>query len=336
MSPPRVSVIVPAYNYARFLPAALDSVVAQTFRDWECIVVDDGSTDDTAAVARDYALRDPRIRLIQQQNRGVSAARNCGLRNASAAFIQFLDADDRLYPKKLEDHVAYLDAHPETDIVYGEVTYFTTEAPDRAMKSRGGRLSRSLMAHVHGAAEALEKLEYFNFMAIHCALIRRSVFDRAGVFVESAHGSEDWDLWIRAAALGCRFDFDEGEPVAAVRSHASGATVDADRILNGLVDVAQRFPDTKAFQQLGRLPRAYAMAIGVHRAEQGEHRAGSRGIWAAARDATEPLTAWRWRVYAAGAAILPRRLFRALLAFPIPEQALEYYRALRSRRRTSS
>jgi GT2 family glycosyltransferase len=333
---PRVSVIVPAYNYAAYLPDALDSVIEQSFDDWECIVVDDGSTDDTAAVAQSYASRDRRIRLIRQDNRGVSAARNMGLRHATGAFIQFLDADDCLRPTKLERHVRFLTDYPQTDIVYGEVTYFTTAVPQREMRSRGGRLSRSLMAHVHGAGEALKKLEYYNFLAIHCALVRRTVFDRAGVFEETSRGCEDWDLWLRAAALGCRFDFDGDAPVAAVRSHPAGATVDAQRILSGLIAVAARFPETQAYRTLHRLPRAYEMALGVEMAQSGQRWRGSRRIWRATRGATEMLTALRWRFYAVGALVLSRSLFRALVRFPIPESALEYYRLLRSRRRTSS
>src|SRR5512142_2373135 len=94
-----VSVIVPVYNYGRYLPDALDSVIEQTYETWECLVVDDASGDDSAAVAERYAARDNRIRCIRQEsNRGVSAARNRGIAESRGAFVQFLDADDRLLP----------------------------------------------------------------------------------------------------------------------------------------------------------------------------------------------------------------------------------------------
>ena len=111
--PPRVAVIVPAYNFERFIAEALDSVIAQTYRQWECVVVDDGSTDGTAAVAERYAAADPRIRCLRQPNRGVSSARNLALRSSTAPYVQFLDADDRLVDWKLAEHVRFLDGTPE-------------------------------------------------------------------------------------------------------------------------------------------------------------------------------------------------------------------------------
>jgi glycosyltransferase involved in cell wall biosynthesis len=322
-----VSIVIPVHNYGRFLGDALDSVLAQTIADWECIVVDDGSTDDSASVASSYVNRDSRFTLIRQQQRGVSAARNAGLGRASGAFIQFLDADDRLHPTKLERHVAFLSAHPETDIVYGEVTFFRTEAPDVAMHSLGGRLSRSLMARVHGADEALRKLEHYNIMPINAALVRRTLFDRVGTFDETSRGCEDWDLWLRAAIAGAGFDFEDDGPVASVRAHGGSATRDAERMMNGLFSVA------RTFSCKGRIPLIYQMASGVEAALSGRRRDGFRAIWSASNAATESLTAWRWRVYAIGALFLPGALYRRLVTFPIPERALEIYRSLR---RTSS
>src|SRR5947207_1112090 len=91
-----VSVVIPAFNYARFLPAAIDSVLRQTFSDFEILVVDDGSTDDTPQVVASFT--GPRIRYIRQENAGLSAARNTGIRNARAPFVAFLDADDEWLP----------------------------------------------------------------------------------------------------------------------------------------------------------------------------------------------------------------------------------------------
>ena len=102
----RVDVIVPCYNYARFLPEALESVLAQTHQDWECIVVDDGSTDDTYEVARRFGERDARIRAVRQDNAGPAAARNHALRLGSGEYVQLLDADDKLADvRAVEEHV---------------------------------------------------------------------------------------------------------------------------------------------------------------------------------------------------------------------------------------
>lgn len=116
---PIVSIIMPAFNAAQFIEEAIDSVLAQTCKDWELIVVDDGSTDETAAIlARQH---DPRISVIRQANAGASAARNAALDVASGEFVTFMDADDRLPAEALMHRVGYLQANPEVDIVNGGI-----------------------------------------------------------------------------------------------------------------------------------------------------------------------------------------------------------------------
>jgi glycosyltransferase involved in cell wall biosynthesis len=330
----KVSVIVPAYNYAHFLPDALDSLIAQTFGLWECVVVDDGSTDATSEVAESYTQRDSRIRLLRQHNRGLAAARNAGIAATTAPFVQFLDADDRIHSRKLERQVAFLEAHSETDIVYGEATFFRTEAPQVEMKSMHGKLSRSLMPHVHGADEALAKLELYNIMPVHAALVRRSVFERAGTFDEGAPACEDWAFWIRAAVAGCRFDFEPGETVAFVRSHSTSMSRSAERIWRGVVFEA-RCHEESASGRLRRTPRIYSIGLAIELAEHGHRLAAFLRMWRAASGA-ELLTSMRWRFYAFAALALPVRWMWRVLSLPMPERGLELYRRLRSRRRTSS
>src|SRR3954466_4977830 len=115
----QVSVIVPCFNSAAFVGATLRSVIAQTSGDWECIVVDDGSTDGSADIVAVLAANEPRIRLIRQANRGVCAARNAGFRAASpeAAFVIFLDADDCLDTNALDVMTRYLDQHSQVGVV---------------------------------------------------------------------------------------------------------------------------------------------------------------------------------------------------------------------------
>src|SRR4051794_34828743 len=180
-NPVRISVVVPAYNYAQFLPVALDSIIAQTYADWECIIVDDGSTDDTAAVADAYVRRDPRFRYIHQANRGLAGARNTGVRNATGDAIQFLDADDRLLPPKLERHAAYLEAHPECDIVYGDVWFFRSETPDVLTPSLHGKLTRSILRRGAGKAGALRGLQHHKTKPLPAAIGPPPLLGRAGV-----------------------------------------------------------------------------------------------------------------------------------------------------------
>ena len=111
----RVSVIMPAYNYAQFIGAAIESVLGQSWQDWELIIVDDGSTDATPAVIAGF--HDPRIRALRRQNGGEAAARNSGLDLARGEYISFLDADDLYLPNALADRVAFLETHPEYGVV---------------------------------------------------------------------------------------------------------------------------------------------------------------------------------------------------------------------------
>ena len=135
---PKVSIIIPCYNQAKFLPEAIASLQAQTLEDWECIIVDDGSTDNTAETAANWALKDPRIQWIQQNNMGSAAARDVGLRLAKGKYIQFLDADDTITPEKLEKQVDLMDAN-NLDITY---TAFCSERNGICSKTRSVKLNK--------------------------------------------------------------------------------------------------------------------------------------------------------------------------------------------------
>ena len=125
MHTPAIAVVVPAYNASRFINEAIDSVRAQTITPWECVIVDDGSTDDTPAKLAAY--RDSRIRSVRQDNSGECAARSRGISLTRAPKIVFLDADDRLYPDTLARYVSFLDNHSSVGVVYGERTLINEE-----------------------------------------------------------------------------------------------------------------------------------------------------------------------------------------------------------------
>lgn len=109
ISNPRVSIIIPCYNQAHYMPMTLDSVMTQTYLDWECILVNDGATDNTEEIALDYCRKDSRFVYYRQENKGLSAARNVGIQIARGEFLQFLDSDDLLSPDKLEKQVSLMD-----------------------------------------------------------------------------------------------------------------------------------------------------------------------------------------------------------------------------------
>jgi len=211
-SSPKVTVFIPTYNYGHFLGEAIQSVLDQTFQDWELIVVDDGSTDNTREVVA--AFRDPRIHYVYQQNQGNPAARNNALRLARGEYVACLDADDMWFPEKLEKQVAQLDSLPPTvGLVYSDVYLFNND--DGAIIGRflGGR--RPPRGKVF---DALLDTDGW-FISDTGSLIRREVFDRVGLYDERLLTHEDWEMWVRIASAYEVEALDE--PLARCRRHGN-------------------------------------------------------------------------------------------------------------------
>jgi glycosyltransferase involved in cell wall biosynthesis len=211
--PPRFSVIVPAFNTARYVGETIESVRRQTTADWELIVVDDGSTDGTAEVAGSVA--EARLRLIRQANAGVSAARNRGAAEARGEFFLFLDSDDRLRPEALERLGGFLAARSDADVAYGELA---TTGEDGRLR-HGGR-------PVFGprpSGRILPALLAGGFMVPGMALMRAEAFRRSGGFDESLRLSQDWEFLCRVAAGG-EILYLPGPPVLEYRLRSSSAT----------------------------------------------------------------------------------------------------------------
>jgi peptidoglycan/xylan/chitin deacetylase (PgdA/CDA1 family) len=220
---PLVSVVVPAFNAEPTLAVALDSLAAQTQRDWEAIVVDDGSTDATAALVARRAAADPRLRLVRQANGGVSAARNAGIALARAPWLAFLDADDWLVPEAFETLLDALRARPELDGVH---CGWTRIAPDgrEAHEICPCDDERMFAWHAHNCG-----------FAIHAVMVRRELVERAGGFDPSLTTCEDWDLWMRLSRLGARWRRIDAQ-LASYRIRELSASMAARRLLlDGLV-----------------------------------------------------------------------------------------------------
>ena len=234
-TPPLVSVVVPSYNYGHLIRETLDSLAAQTYGAWECVVVDDGSTDDTRAAVEAYAARDPRVRYVRQENARQAAARNNGVRHSSGDYFQFLDADDLVEPRKFERQVEYLERHPDVDLVYSGVRYFSSEAGGELSHSRLYSVwddGRPWMPEVSGRGRVLlERLLPNNIMVVNSPLVRRRVVEAVGEFDAGLTPVEDWDYWTRCAAAGFFFQYDDAEGVRAlVRAHELSASLDGRRM----------------------------------------------------------------------------------------------------------
>jgi glycosyltransferase involved in cell wall biosynthesis len=193
---PRVSVIIPAYNAAALLPQALDSVMAQTYSDWEAIVADDASTDETAAAVLG---RDPRFSCVRSdRNRGIGGARNHALSRARGELIALLDADDMWLPEYLERQVAEYDAA----VMRGEDVGIV--CCDAYRLEPDGRRGESCYARVEWPAEfTLTALLRYNTIFVS-AMVPRAVFDEVGDFAAYCPGTEDYDLWLRILETGRR------------------------------------------------------------------------------------------------------------------------------------
>jgi GT2 family glycosyltransferase len=232
---PLVSVVVPAYNYGHLVGQTLDSLAAQTYGNWECIVVDDGSTDDTRAVVEARAALDARVSYVRQENARQAAARNNGVRHSSGELFQFLDADDLIEPQKLARQVEYLRRHSEVDIVYSGVRYFT-DAGGELSHSRQYSIwedGRPWMPEVSGRGQVLmERLLRNNIMVVNSPLVRRRVVESVGEFDASLTPVEDWDYWTRCAVAGFHFQYEDAEGVRAlVRAHELSASLDGRRMM---------------------------------------------------------------------------------------------------------
>jgi glycosyltransferase involved in cell wall biosynthesis len=202
MTEPAFSVVIPAYNQEDLVGWALKSVQRQTRPDWEAIVVDDGSTDDTADTVRGLAEADQRIRLITKENRGSSAARNAGIAVSRAPLISFLDSDDMLLPRYLEVMGSALAATPGAGLAYTDAWALDV---DRGRFRRATAMSGSRPPDVapDNPVEVMKLLVHLNFIWISSTLTRRALED-AGPFREDLLFAEDAELWFRVLACGYR------------------------------------------------------------------------------------------------------------------------------------
>ena len=222
---------MPCYNQARFLPEAVQSLQAQTYPHWECLIVNDGSTDETEQVAQTLSRSDDRIRFFSQPNGGLSAARNRGLAEARGQYLQFLDADDLIEPEKLNAQARHLDHSPADDTVYSDVRYFPDGDRKRRLYSMGKREYPWLVEMAQSKEPTFTKLLARNIMAVNCPLVRRSLIEKVGTFDQQLRAYEDWDYWLRCAARGASFRF-VGVPngLALVRSHSGSMSRDDGRM----------------------------------------------------------------------------------------------------------
>lgn len=181
----KVSVIIPSYNYGQYLAECLESVIAQTYSNWECIIIDNGSTDNTSDVAKAYVLKDKRIRYYYIEQNGVSFARNLAVKHSEGTYILPLDADDKIHPSYIQKAIKIISENPDVKVVYCDAELF-------------GAFSGKWILPPY----SLKNLLIEN--SIFCtALFRKKDFELTDGFNENMkEGFEDWDFWIRMLGNG--------------------------------------------------------------------------------------------------------------------------------------
>lgn len=259
---PKISVVLPTYNRGYIISRAIESILSQTFKDFELIIVDDGSSDNTEAVVRTFA--DPRIRYVKELHRGGAATRNTGIVISQGEFIAFQDSDDEWLPEKLEMQMeAFRQAGYEVGIVYtgfwkntkdGERVYF----PSASVRKKEGSIYEELL---HG-----------NFITNQAAMVRKSCFHDVGGYDESLPGMHELDLWLRMAK---KYEF-KYIPLGLVVTYFTEDSITAHheyRLKGREIIFTKHFEDFKNYPQV---LAAEAFTIGNTKALRGDFEGARR------------------------------------------------------------
>jgi len=249
MSQDLVSIIMPAYNAEKYIAASIESVLAQTYSNWELIVVDDGSGDNTAAIVRKFVARDPRIKYIFQENGRLGKARNTGISNSTGPLIAFLDSDDLWLPAKLEAQTRAM-AENNADVVYSKTYVFgdkNVEDETETLPSSIGKFS---------GPDFFDSLVRRPQIPVLTVLLKRSALDRVGLFEEGKayHGCEDYDLWLRLARSGFVF-YGMADVLARYRRHETAMTAMRSNMFKLTLLIVRRYIDESGLNELEKQRR---------------------------------------------------------------------------------
>ncbi|MBW2646296.1 MAG: glycosyltransferase [Deltaproteobacteria bacterium] len=226
---PKVSIIIPVYNGERYIAQAIESALTQTYRKFEIIVVNDGSTDNSYEKIKPFL---PSVKYIFQENQGVAAARNTAIKNSSGEFIAFLDQDDLWLPEKLELQVDYLLHNPDVGLVHSNMSYINEE---------GKSIQREFDFPSRIAGRCFGELFIKNKIAILTVLLRRDCLDKVGLFNVQFSGVDDYDLLLRVSRYYPVWHINQS--LAGYRLHGSntsrdwlGITLTRLRIIESLLE----------------------------------------------------------------------------------------------------
>lgn len=221
----RVSIIIPCYNGSRFIKETIESCINQTYQNIEIIVIDDGSTDNSANIVKQ--IIDDRIKYYYQTNQGLSAARNTGIIKSTGQFIMFLDADDTVLADKIERQVEWLNMHPDFDLV--ACNYLRSDAQGKILHQVG---------QTHGELLLKDFLSR-NPIAVHTAMIRKRGIPKHLFFDTTLKSAEDWDFWIRMLLSGSKF-YRLPQALVTYRILENAMTSNVPRLVEMIVKVHEK------------------------------------------------------------------------------------------------
>ena len=245
---PTISVVIPAFNAEAYVAETLESVLAQTYRDFEIILVDDGSTDQTAAVVQSFGGS---IRYIRTDNRGPSHARNTGIRAAKGQYIAFLDADDLWVPEKLALQVDFLQNRPHIGLVFGDMLTFNQDGVDLRSyfaSIKDSAIREKLSTESDCISEVTDVLFQCNIIPTGTVVVRKDCLERSKLFDETISSVEDLDLWIRISffcGIGCI-----PRVLKKKREHDSNISRDNRKALEAAIYIFEKYP--REWQSLDR------------------------------------------------------------------------------------
>ena len=248
-----VSVIMPAYNAENYIGDAIESVLAQTYSNWELIVIDDGSTDRTSDVVRQIAANESRIKYVRQENSRLGKARNNGIQNSCGKLIAFLDSDDLWLPQKLEMQLRTQN-NTNADVVFTGAHIFWEDNVSDETKAF------PIVPGMHPGSEMLDLLLKLNFIPVMSVMMRREAFDNAGPFEEAAayHGCEDYDLWLKLAKRGALF-FGMEQKLVRYRRHAAAMTHRDSHVLKPMLRVVLRHIQESGLSEAAKKQRVRSL-----------------------------------------------------------------------------
>lgn len=230
-----ISVVIPTYNYAHFLGDAIDSILNQSYADWECIIVDDGSTDETKVKVNDYIKKDPRVKYYFQSNLGLSTARNKGIELAKGKWVQLLDADDTIDKTKFTVEMALCEVNPSIDIVTGN--YLLMNVDGQSLKPHVGTRARFIDKPL---TEFISNWEKGFSIPIHSFLFKKTCFEKWGNFDKRLKTHEDLSLHLMFAFQNA-FYFYHPEVVAYYRIHNASMARNYTNMFQGYLQALEYF-----------------------------------------------------------------------------------------------